>query len=233
MTEKIIPPRRDEILSQKGIGELRFLRYLEDNADQTNNATELTEADPSSINLSNAQISQINKKIGDIVSENLITQNALVSKLNKRIVQLENTILSNNQSPQISKKVSELVNEGLISQNAIISKLNKKIEQLETTLLSKQDTALNKKISQLEVESMAPYFKTRYDKLQIRTAIIENLIITAGIDVATTYSVNGTQVVQLQGANVSDATGGTTIDAEARLAINALLSRVRAHGLIA
>jgi hypothetical protein len=42
---------------------------------------------------------------------------------------------------------------------------------------------------------------------------------------------NATPVVQ--GAPVADATGGTTIDAEARAAINALISRIEAVGLIA
>lgn len=45
--------------------------------------------------------------------------------------------------------------------------------------------------------------------------------------------VSGTQVVGAQGAAVSDASGGATVDAEARTAINALLARVRVHGLIA
>lgn len=45
--------------------------------------------------------------------------------------------------------------------------------------------------------------------------------------------VNGTQVVGAQGAAVADATGGGTTDTEARAAINALLARCRAHGLIA
>jgi hypothetical protein len=36
-----------------------------------------------------------------------------------------------------------------------------------------------------------------------------------------------------QGAAVADASGGATVDAEARTAINALLARVRVHGLIA
>lgn len=36
-----------------------------------------------------------------------------------------------------------------------------------------------------------------------------------------------------QGASVADATGGATIDAEARTAINALISRIEATGLIA
>jgi hypothetical protein len=46
-------------------------------------------------------------------------------------------------------------------------------------------------------------------------------------------SVLGTKVVGAQGAAVADATGGVTVDDEARTAINDLLARVRAHGLIA
>src|SRR3990167_11217103 len=42
-----------------------------------------------------------------------------------------------------------------------------------------------------------------------------------------------TKVIGAQGAAVADASGGATIDAEARTAINALLARLRAHGLIA
>lgn len=44
---------------------------------------------------------------------------------------------------------------------------------------------------------------------------------------------NGVQVVTTQGAAVADASGGATIDAEARTAINTLLARLRTHGLIA
>ncbi len=42
---------------------------------------------------------------------------------------------------------------------------------------------------------------------------------------------NATPIVQ--GASVADATGGAIIDAEARTAINALISRIEATGLIA
>lgn len=49
---------------------------------------------------------------------------------------------------------------------------------------------------------------------------------------AAAFWVAGVQVVGARGAVVADAAGGTTIDVEARAAINALLARVRAHGLI-
>lgn len=47
------------------------------------------------------------------------------------------------------------------------------------------------------------------------------------------FKVNGVQVVSAQGAAIANAAGGGVIDVEARAAINALLARVRAHGLIA
>lgn len=52
------------------------------------------------------------------------------------------------------------------------------------------------------------------------------------VDVSSDYKVNGIQVVTDQQAAIPDATGGVTIDAEARTAINALLAALRIHGLI-
>lgn len=46
-------------------------------------------------------------------------------------------------------------------------------------------------------------------------------------------AIDGTKVIGAQGAAVADATGGATVDAEARTALNTLLARLRAHGLIA
>lgn len=45
--------------------------------------------------------------------------------------------------------------------------------------------------------------------------------------------VNDTAVIGAQGLAVANATGGATVDTEARAALNALLARLRAHGLIA
>lgn len=58
------------------------------------------------------------------------------------------------------------------------------------------------------------------------------LALVANPDV-TSVKVSGTKVVGTQGAAVGDASGGATVDTEARAAINALLARLRAHGLIA
>lgn len=52
------------------------------------------------------------------------------------------------------------------------------------------------------------------------------------LNVSTNISISGTQVITSRQADVPDATGGTTIDAEARAAINNLLARLRTHGLI-
>lgn len=56
---------------------------------------------------------------------------------------------------------------------------------------------------------------------------------TGAINTAVVYKVDNTQVVSNQGAAVPDAAGGSTVDAQARIAINTLLTRLRIHGLIA
>lgn len=52
------------------------------------------------------------------------------------------------------------------------------------------------------------------------------------VNTSTVFKVSGTQVISARGAAVPDAVGGATVDTEARAAINALLARLRTHGLI-
>jgi hypothetical protein len=61
-----------------------------------------------------------------------------------------------------------------------------------------------------------------------------DVLIGGGIvAVSTSIKVGANQVLGAQGAAVADASGGATVDAEARTAINTLLARMRAHGAIA
>lgn len=64
------------------------------------------------------------------------------------------------------------------------------------------------------------------------SAVIASLSDAGALDVLDSYRVNGTKVVGARGAAVADASGGATVDAEARTAINDLLARLRTHGLI-
>jgi hypothetical protein len=57
-------------------------------------------------------------------------------------------------------------------------------------------------------------------------------ITTVGRVQGTAFHVGANQVVGARGAAVSDVTGGSVVDVQARSAINALLARLRAHGLI-
>lgn len=52
------------------------------------------------------------------------------------------------------------------------------------------------------------------------------------VDVSSRYEVSGTKVVGAQQAAIPDASGGLTIDTEARAALNTLLAALRTHGLI-
>lgn len=56
---------------------------------------------------------------------------------------------------------------------------------------------------------------------------------TGNLTLDTALYVGSNKVVGARGAAIADASGGVVIDAEARTALNDLLARVRAHGLIA
>jgi hypothetical protein len=73
------------------------------------------------------------------------------------------------------------------------------------------------------------------DKLTLKTGGTTPYDGTIGIALKGSGGVEilGTQVLTAQQAAVPDATGGAIVDAEARTAINDLLARLRAHGLIA
>ncbi len=144
---KLIPPRRDEAFSNRGLGTVRMLEYLEENAKQTNDSTDVIESDQSNVSLSSAQLSQANKKVAELFNEGLISQAGLISNLVKRIEQLENTITESSNS-----------------------NITKRITQLENTIIN--DSSNNKKFAQLENDFIAPFYKTRYDKLTIKKATI-------------------------------------------------------------
>jgi hypothetical protein len=64
-------------------------------------------------------------------------------------------------------------------------------------------------------------------------ALREGSAWTVGTLVASALKINGVQILGGQEASIPDPTGGTVVDAEARMAIAALLGAARAHGLIA
>lgn len=294
MVDKLIPPQREEQLTPDGKPTRRFSYYLDQNAEQTNNSTELTESDPSSINLSSAQLSQVNKKVAELVNESLISQVGLITKLAKRIEQLENTITVNQNN---NKKVAQLENDftapfyktrynKLTIKDAILGEvtadnvtISEKIKlpltddaASPTIQFGDGDTGFYEELDDVLILSLAGTKRYTFDSTILRTpfgkwttaginlnsgglddysiggtvvltntalgaTVLASSLTSVGIlvsvNTSSAYFVNGTQVVTGQGAAVIDAAGGATVDAEARTAINTLLARVRAHGLIA
>ena len=208
MADKIIPPQRGEDLTPSGKPTRRFSYYLEENSSQTNESTELTEADPASINMSSAQLSQVNKKVAELVNESLVSQAGLITKLVKRIEQLESTISNNSNSNLI-----------------------KRVVQLESTTTSNNGN--NKKLTQLENDFVAPFYKTRYDKLTIRTGVVRNLsavdLVAEEVNTTGNYSVDGVQVLTNQQAAISDPLA--TVNS-LQIAVTNILGALRTHGAI-
>lgn len=62
MADKIVPPRRGEILTGQGVGTTRFMEYLERTSDQVNDSTSSIEAAITSSVL--GQLASLNERLG-------------------------------------------------------------------------------------------------------------------------------------------------------------------------
>lgn len=72
-----------------------------------------------------------------------------------------------------------------------------------------------------------------FDKASGQTAVFDGTAWAVGTLSAAKLMVGANQVVGARGAAVAGPSGGTTVDAEARAALGAILDRLRTHGLIA
>ncbi|MCF8473066.1 MAG: DUF2793 domain-containing protein [Emcibacter sp.] len=80
----------------------------------------------------------------------------------------------------------------------------------------------------LAFEGMTVWLKDDNVTAQFRSGLWQK-----GIVKAQKVEISGQQIIGPQQAAISDAIGGSTIDAEARIALNNLLAACRIHGLIA
>jgi hypothetical protein len=64
-------------------------------------------------------------------------------------------------------------------------------------------------------------------------AVYRNSAWELGVIRGSAVNIGGQQVVGARSAAIASPTGGTTVDAEGRAAINAILAALRTHGLIA
>jgi len=111
---ELIPPRRDESLTQEGIPTLRFSEYLEGLARDVNNV----------VNESGESSSFINQ---------ISTQNALIARLSSRINDLESaddTDILNSRIANINSQVTRLIEELLIAVKAAAPDLEQESEKV-------------------------------------------------------------------------------------------------------
>lgn len=107
MATKLIELRRGEPISKDGVLDNRTSIYLEENTKQTNESTELTEYDPSTINLSSSEQSSLKKQINEINNQLPLNESVLIPKILKLINDIENNIVSTSNG-KILNKIEEL-----------------------------------------------------------------------------------------------------------------------------
>jgi len=218
-----------------GFSRLEELKNNIENAEQTNNQQVLS------------RIEELESKIES--SEQVKSKSSGLDELNNRISDLEQSL---SDADNISGKFNSKVSGQDSSTDNAIARFNGKSGKIiqDSGILIDDDNKLilptgSWSDAGIDIDTGDTYRINGTNVLTntalglgVITSKLETLgVITAlvALEVNTTgaYSVDGTQVVSNQGAAVSDASGGATIDAEARVAINALLARVRVHGLIA
>lgn len=67
----------------------------------------------------------------------------------------------------------------------------------------------------------------------VKIEVSDAVDITGPVTTDTEYRVDGIKVVGSRGSAITDPTGGSTVDAQARTAIGQILTALRGHGLIA
>lgn len=203
MTDKIIPPRRGEEITPGGTGNTRFMEYLEENARQTNNATDATEGDVSSINMSSAGLAFLKKQITDVINEGLTSDKATIEKLNKKIANLESNLLSTSNS-KLLKRIEELENAILNQSNG---RLLKRIQELENNILSVNNSKLLKRIENLESDLIAPISQksNMFDEITVDIINVTDKFQNG------TMTIDG-KVISVAGNSLTLNSGDTTAD---------------------
>jgi len=110
MAEQIIPPRRGQILSEKGIGTIRFMEYLERTSGQVNESTASDEESSSTLNIAIGQISALVKAFDQLQTEfqSVLGLKAEIHRLNKRLDEIELQLDGVIDLNGIKKEIEEL-----------------------------------------------------------------------------------------------------------------------------
>lgn len=118
----LIPPRRDEFLTSKGVPTLRFSEYLEGLAQNVNAVVEeASESLFSEVSTQNAKISKLSSQVNDLDFGDVDLLNSKISRLESRINDLEmsdDTDVLNGRIAQVSAKVARLIEELLTAVKA-------------------------------------------------------------------------------------------------------------------
>ena len=94
MTDKLIAPRRNEMLTPDGLLTRRASEYLEQNTAKTNDVVDSIDSEQALASSMSAQQSGLRKQIQDIISEYMLSHNAHIKRLEKEISELKNDIIA-------------------------------------------------------------------------------------------------------------------------------------------
>ncbi len=138
----IIPPRRDEFLTENGVPTLRFSEYLENLAGSVNTVTtevELSDGFASEVNIQNALIARLTSRVDDLeVSNDTDVLNSKIANVGAKVTRLIDELIA---EVRLLRDV-ELENKALSVQQAIRAEmelLNARVEEAFETDINGDD----------------------------------------------------------------------------------------------
>lgn len=138
----LIPPRRDESLTENGVPTLRFSEYLENIAGSVNTVTtevELSDGFASEVNIQNAQISRLTSRVDDLEASNdTDVLNSKIANVGAKVTRLIDELIA---EVRLLRDV-ELENKALSVQQAIRAEmelLNARVEEAFETDINGDD----------------------------------------------------------------------------------------------
>lgn len=128
MADHLVPPRRDEILTNNAIGTNRLMYYLERNAESTNEAADMIDESAATINISAASLVNIAKDIEQLQAElqSILGLKSDIARINRR---LDNVELTNN-TVDLSGIISRLDSIEAVGYIENLSGIQKQINEL-------------------------------------------------------------------------------------------------------
>jgi hypothetical protein len=133
-TDDLFPPQRSEQLTNDGRPTLRFLRYLEDNAQKTNTSFSEEDVQGSNLSIVTGQLSLLDKKVKALENEGgqYINLSPIMSKL--KSIEIELDSFNTGAISSLDSRIKAIESATQLDNTGAISNLDSRVKAIENSM---------------------------------------------------------------------------------------------------